>query len=539
MGGNRGGAVRSLRSGRGRRLLCIASFIGLTGFGLTACGTRLPDSAFTAAGGGSGVSNGSSSGVASGAAGGTSSGGNGSVSGGTGGSGSGQTSGGGSGSTGGSGGSGGVSVAAGGGSGGSGSGSTSSSGGTGGGSSAPGVTASTITIGNVTAITGALGPYAFGVTLPGLEAWVDATNAQGGINGRKIVLDTCDDSEDGQTNLACTTRLVSQDHVFALIANNTDACASSAHYEYTQGVPDVGFPLCNGYYKYPDMFSFYGTGYARNGTAPANEEQQANIYKWFKDQRHVSKGAFFFYIIPASSQEGYAEEAGANSQGIATTYEGGGNHEGENPADPTFDTDVINMRADKVDSIFDALDTAGNAKLCAAMDRQGFTVTAKVSTVEVFGQAVSQWSSPCRDSVYAADTTDPYSDTSNPEVAQFRKAMSTYEPSAEMHQWAEDGYALGVLFGDDLKSMGADPTRAGFMKWLNSWKQPQAGGSGYSYDGLSAPVAWQTQNYNEPSPACDSIAQWNDSASAFVTVAPDTTCYDMGWLSSPLTSDGS
>jgi len=534
------------RRGRGRRPARVAVALAATtvvALGLVACGTRLPNSSFV----GAGSTQGNSGGVGAGpqAAGGTNGGGNGAAGGGTNGSSSAGSSGGGpgaasAGSTSGGGGGGGSGSGGGGGSA-SGGGAGSGGGGGANGASDVGVTASTITIGNVTAINGALGPYAFGVTLPGLEAWVSGTNARGGINGRKIVLDTCDDSADGQQNLSCANKLVSQNHVFAFVANNTDACASSAHYEYTQSVPDVGFPLCNGYYMYPNMFSIYGTGYPRKGSLPANNEQQAQVYKWFKDNRHVSKGGFFFYIIPISQQQGYAEEQGANSVGISTAYEGGGNHEGENPANPTFDTDVINMRQDKVDVLFDALDTAGNSKLCTAMDRQGFTVTAKVSTVEVYGQAVGNWSSPCRNSVYSVDQSAAYSDTSNPVVAQFRKDFSTYQPNAQMHQWALDGYSLGMLFGDAIKSMGANVTRAGFLKWMNTWPQPQSGGTGYTFDGLlgHSGVAWTAENYSAPSPVCDSFAQWNDSANSFVQVAGPDTCFTLPWLSTPFSPDGS
>ena len=529
---------RWVRSRKVRRNMGAAVSAGLIGLTLAGCGTRLSDNAFngtanpsavsagaqsggSGSGGGSQALAGSSGAGGSGASGGSSLTGGGGTSGGTGG-GSGGS--GGSGSSGGTGGG-----TTGGGSGGGGA----------NGASDVGVTASTITIGNITAINGALGPYAFGVTLPGLQAWVNATNARGGINGRKIVLKTCDDSADGQQNLSCTTKLVTQDHVFAFVGNNSDACASSAKYEYQQGVPDVGFPLCNGYYMYPNMYSIYGNGYPHNGKLPPTNENQAQVYKWAHDNRHVSKGAFFFYIIPVSQEAGYFEETGANSVGISTAYEGGGNHEGENPADPTFDTDVINMRAAHVDVIFDALDTAGNAKLCAAMDRQGFTVPVKMSTVEVFGQAVGQWSSPCRDSVYAADASEPYSDTSNPVVAQFRKDFSTYEPHAQLHQWALDGYALGMLFGDAVKSMGASPTRAGFNKWMMSWKQPQAGGPGYTYDGLADAVSWQPQDFSKPAPACDAIGQWNDAAGTFVADAKLGTCYNLPFYGTPFSADGS
>src|SRR2546430_4222704 len=62
---------------------------------------------------------------------------------------------------------------------------------------------------------------------------------------------------------------------------------------------------------------------------------------------HIDKAAVFFYSIPVSQQAGYAEENGAKLEGISTAYEGGGSHAGENPAAPSFDTDVVNMKADR------------------------------------------------------------------------------------------------------------------------------------------------------------------------------------------------
>ena len=528
----------SMGGARSRRLMVALAAMTIASVGLAACGTRLPDRDFL----GAGAVNGSSGSPAAGSGGGQAGAGGGvgaSQPGAVAGSSGTSAAGGGSATGGGTGGGGSAGGSAGGGGAGGGGGGAGGASGNGNGASDTGVTANSITIGNVTAINGALGPYAFGVTLPGLAAWVQATNARGGINGRKIVLDTCDDSADGQQNLACATRLVQQNHVFAFLGNNTDACSSSAHFENTNGVPDIGFPLCNGYYKYPNMFSYLGSGYPRNGKLPANQSQQANVYKWFKDNRHVSKGGFFFYIIPISQQQGYASEQGANSVGISTAYEGGGSHAGENPADPTFDTDVINMRAAKVDVVFDAIDTAGNANLCRSMDRQGFTVTAKVSTVEVYGAQVGTWSTPCRDSVYSADDSAAYTDTSNPVVAQFRKDFATYQPNAIMHQWALDGYSIGVMFGDAVKSMGANVTRAGLIKWMDQWTQLQAGGPGYTFDGLTAGTSWQPEDFSRPAPVCTAIAQWNESANGFASVAGPNTCVTLPFLTSPFSDDGS
>jgi branched-chain amino acid transport system substrate-binding protein len=383
---------------RRSRLVVIGVTVGaLT---LSACGTRLSDSAFLQAQRGSGSSGSVSAGD------------NGSTGGPTGSAGTAGSQG----------------VNAGAGSGGSSAAGTSGGaggGGGGGGAGAPrntasdaGVTGNSITIGNITATGGSFGPEAFGVSLNGLKTWVQATNAKGGINGRKINLVTCDDAEDGSQNLACATKLVEQDHVFAFIGNNSDASARSANYEYTHNVPDLGFPLNNGYAKYPNMFSYLGGGgYARNGKLVGNNgqlEQQAWQFRWFHQNMGISNGGFCFYSIAVSQQQGVAEEQGAGSEHINNTYDCGGSNAGANPAAPTFDTDAVNMKAKGVDGVWDALDTNANAKLCQSFDRNNFHPKAKVSTVEVWGQEVGTWSSPCRNEVYAAGNEDNYNDTANP-----------------------------------------------------------------------------------------------------------------------------
>ncbi|MBV9410829.1 MAG: ABC transporter substrate-binding protein, partial [Acidimicrobiia bacterium] len=282
-----------------------------------------------------------------------------------------------------------------------------------------GVTPTSIKIGNITSIQGQFGPDAFSPSLYGLQAYADSINARGGINGRKLIVDTCDDRGTGDGNLACAEQLVEQDKVFAFLANNTAASSRSANYTYTKGVPDLGLPLNNGYEKYPTMFDYYANnGATRDGkTVGVNGKryQPTGYYRWFKQQRGIDKAAVFFFNIAVSQQQGYAAEADMQAEAIDVAYEGGGSHSGENFAAPSFDTDVVNMKQKSVQGVWDAMDVASNQKLCQAMDRGQFRVTAKVSTIEAWSQKVgTDFSAPCRNSVYSEANSDPYSNKGNP-----------------------------------------------------------------------------------------------------------------------------
>src|SRR5207245_2169260 len=94
-----------------------------------------------------------------------------------------------------------------------------------------------------------------------------------------------------------------------------------------------------------------------------------------------------------------------------------------------------------------------------------------------------------------------------------------------MHQWSLEGWAMGKMFQEGAQTMGANLTRAGWMKWLNGLKD-------FTLDGLMNPFDYQPQNYQAPKHDCFSIAQWQDSDHTFDVRAPITTCLEAKWVGS-------
>ena len=447
------GGRRRRPEGTALRRQKLLLFLPILALVLQACGTRLPNSAFVnASRGGSGQA------ISAGDEGSTDQSANGGATGGQAG-------------TAGSAGGGGAAAGAAGGGPGSGNAAAGATGGANGPNTASdvGVTPTSIKIGNVTAIQGAFGPDAFSPSLYGLEAWASGVNARGGINGRKVSIDTCDDRDTGDGNLSCSQKLVEQDKIFVFLANNSQSSSRSANYTYSKGIPDLGLPLNNGYQKYPTMFDFYADNGAlrdaKNVGVNGKRYQESGMYRWFKQQKGINNAAVFFFNIAVSAQQGYAFEADLNAEGIQTVYEGGGSHSGENFAAPTFDTDVVNMKQKNVQGIWDAMDVGSNQKLCSAMDRGNYTsgntpLKAKISTIEAWSQKVgTDFSSPCRNFVYADGLTEPYSDKGHPVVAKFLDDFNKYQPGRYLHQWAAEGWGMGLEFQHDAESMGANLTR--------------------------------------------------------------------------------
>ena len=180
-----------------------------------------------------------------------------------------------------------------------------------------GITANPIVIGNITAENGVLGD-AFAPAARGMRAWAAATNAAGGINGRQIVLKTCDDGEVRSRTLACAQQLVEQDHAFAIVGANTRAMGGAAQYLNDKGIPVIGFPITNSYYRYPHFWSVYPSGYARDGVTVGYKGQLVGntvIYRWFKQNLKVTKAAVFEYDIAESQQAGEEFAQGLRLEG--------------------------------------------------------------------------------------------------------------------------------------------------------------------------------------------------------------------------------
>jgi len=104
---------------------------------------------------------------------------------------------------------------------------------------APGVTQTEIKIGQTVSYSGIAAPVA-GPLGRSERAYFRMINDEGGINGRKIVLESLDDGSDPAKTLALTRHLVEQDHVAALFSTyGTAQNLAIRDYANLNGVPDL------------------------------------------------------------------------------------------------------------------------------------------------------------------------------------------------------------------------------------------------------------------------------------------------------------
>ncbi len=384
-----------------------------------------------------------------------------------------------------------------------------------------GVTATTIKIGNVISIKGLAGPDQFPPYYYGAAAYFNDLNARGGINGRKVVFQTCDDEYTQTGNVKCVRDFVDKTKVFAFVATACGVC-DGLTYAADQGVPAVG-GLATDFRSYAlkHYWPNGGNPYPQNGKIGFKGKVYygTGIYRFFKEKYNVKKAGIVYYDNAAPSKNaalGFAEQM--KVEGIEPFLYG------LNVALPQYDSAVLDMKSRGVTAVFDAIDITGNQNLCKSIDSNGLKLTAKVSSSAAWVEKVGKtFSSPCRKAIFSSEAPAslPYSETGNPEVAKFRAAMERYFPSKrdEMHQWSLDGWANAMQFADAAVACGAALTRSCLEVGLD---KP------YTARGLFAERSNKKINFDTQKTRyeCTSIVQWDDAKKTFVNRSgPKGACY--------------
>jgi ABC-type branched-subunit amino acid transport system substrate-binding protein len=395
-----------------------------------------------------------------------------------------------------------------------------------------GVTPTTITIGEIASSTNPFDPQAFVGPTYGLLAFVRYTNAHGGIDGRQLVLKTCNDQASSIANETCAHTLIDSDHVFALVSNVAVDYGGAA-YVNSKNVPDIGGqPIDNAYNTYKNLFDIYGETYPRNGKPGLHGQLYGGteVYRYFKVRfPHVPLKAGVVEFNQSDSERfGNSIAEGLRDEGYTVDVKV------VNFALPNFDTVAINFKHAGVQYVYDALDSTANVSLCDALDQNNVTLTAKVLTTQAWNQSVNSdyKSAPkCRNELWVTGNTRNYEDTKYRQVALFRQQMSADGDggAGQLSDWALEGWAGGLWFADAAGSCGADLTRVCVEKYMN---RPTP----YDGHGLLTPRSFSALSV-EPATVhdCINVARWVSAKDSWVTQVPDmdTNCFTVRNFSYP------
>ena len=292
----------------------------------------------------------------------------------------------------------------------------------------------------------------------------------------RSILKTCDDREDRSRALECARELIEQDKVFALVATNTRALGGAAQYINDKGVPTIGIPITNSFYRYPHFWSGYPTGYRprrqdRRLQGPDHEPLGRLPVVQGEPRRDEGRGVHLRHRRVEAGRRPSSRRAWSSrgSRRSASTW---------CPSPPRASTRPSRTcRAAAPRSSSTAWTTAPTASCATRWRAASSSRTAKVSTIVSMGDSVgNDYNDTCRNVGVHHGRLAPVHRHERPGDRDFRAAFAKYQPGKPLHQWALEAWGQATLVADAVTSMGAAPTRKGLEDYFRGLNKYTAGG---------------------------------------------------------------
>ena len=318
----------------------------------------------------------------------------------------------------------------------------------------PGVTANQITVGNVATVGGPV-PGLFKGAQVGVQAFFAYQNSLGGVNGRKLVVDTADDAFSGTQNKAETIALLPKVLAFvgsfSLFDNQGGAAIPSTVANVSNSLNVSTTELPNTYSPEP-VTAGWATG-------------PLLYFKAHYPNAVLHVGALVGDIPPVPTSWSYEENA-MKSVGYHIS-----SVDSYTPGQASFTSDVISMQSNGVQMVvLDQADSASIARFVDAMQLQNFHPALVVSAgVAYTGNFIQQAGVTAASMVINDQHQALYLGTDAtvvPEVALFDKWVQKVSPGFTPDIFTVFAWASAMLFAQALEKSGQNPTRATLLSAL-------------------------------------------------------------------------
>ena len=341
--------------------------------------------------------------------------------------------------------------------------------------SSTGVTATTITLGNVSGLTGVLANN-FNQGSEAVQALFDAVDAAGGICGRQLKLVVEDDGQDAGKNAADVADEIPK--ILAFVGSLSDADNGGVQEMVNANVPDLGVAINPNRGSSSVYWSTNGsTQYLVNGHPEIYNSLTNGLKTAGNFPSKISTVAYSIAISAQAGQEFQNLFVHEGSQNCFTDFS-------VSPATASLDQDVLQMKAKGCTGVFSTMDVTGTAKLLAAMARQNFKPVYKGTTFDGYTQSlIDVTNSESPGSATGVEASLPFIPLSdgNPIVNLYLSQLKTYEPGKQPSGFGLESWATAEMFLYALVKAGRNPTRA-------SLSQALAGISSWNTGGATAPI---------------------------------------------------
>jgi ABC-type branched-subunit amino acid transport system substrate-binding protein len=379
-----------------------------------------------------------------------------------------------------------------------------------GGATDVGVTADSITIGNVSTLTGPV-PGIFQGAVLGTQAAVAYINSQGGIYGRQLKLIVRDDQFDTGQNRAATIDLIGKAFAFAgSFSLYDDAALDQLR---SSNIVDTTYSLSENRRALPNNFS----------VQPGHMGWRLGPLNYFKSKfpDAITKVGAIYGDVPASVTSYQGWKAAAQSAGYKVVYE-----RGFSPTETDFTADVVRMRQAGVKMVYlTAADVRPTARLAKAMAQQNFTVDAFVSGGVAYDPNFLTLAGPAGNGVYSEQQMAMYDgeDASIPEVKLLLDWSNRVRPGYKPDLYAVFAWGSVRLLADALKAAGPRITRASVNDAIRKLGT-------YDVHGMLPPANPGTK----APPTCYILVKVNNGAfTRYDSPPPGFRCADGGYFQVP------
>lgn len=358
------------------------------------------------------------------------------------------------------------------------------------GATAPGVTSKQINVGALGTLSGGLAAD-FQPIVPGVEAYFDMVNAEGGVDGRKLDLAyKLDDGSNPTTDADLARTLVQQDHVFAVVGVATAFFGGATFLAQTH-TPTFGYATENDWSPAPNLFAAYGSVVTFTTSEP--------FFAYVAKEVHATSAAVIAYNVPQSADECQGAVAAFKEYGIHVGYTDLSVQYGSD-----LSSDVVHMKQHGVDFVISCMDVQGNVTLSRELQQNGVTGVKQLWLDGYDQSTLNQYSSLMQGTYFLVQHV-PFQAEKQfpgefPGLQKYISVMNKYEPAYTDNEVAMEGWLSAALFTAGVRAVGPDLTQKKLVDAINKITD-------FTGDGLTSPVNWKYAHTIPTPPTCYSFVE--------------------------------
>jgi ABC-type branched-subunit amino acid transport system substrate-binding protein len=317
-----------------------------------------------------------------------------------------------------------------------------------------GITSNSVTVGNVSTLS--LGGL-FKGAVEGTQAYFDYVNSTGGINGRKLKVDSADDGFTGATNKQATQAAVTSD--FAMVGSfSLEDSYGGTVLAANPGMPDVSMVLDTTTGALPNVYQ----------AVPLNGGWQEGELQYFKKKfpTDVTSVGTMVASLPSAQTDWAGEKYVMQKVGYKIAYVAN-----YGVANTDFTSNVIAMKNAGVKILFvDSMAETYASALMKNLVQQNFHPVVVLGAATYTPKLVPDSGGPAAvDGSYFSMSTTLYQgqDASQvPAVASFLHWLNIASPGFPPDLYALYGWVSAQLFVQALQNAGTDPSRGSLLAQL-------------------------------------------------------------------------